>query len=158
MWAAPAPKRVQIFLMSSSRSGPWAGKPAVIGTCLGGQCSRAPGWKQNFGGRKTISPSCSNQQSTRADWQRLWKSLLQKNPRKRRWSVHFSWFFTQEVCILPQPYHICCCLRIKQHWHPRGALLFSVLGVSGHHLEGYFNFWNGSEAPKWGEVCRRSPE
>lgn len=38
IWAVPAPKHAQLFLMSSSRSGLWASQPAVIGTCLGGQC------------------------------------------------------------------------------------------------------------------------
>lgn len=33
----PAPERVQVFLMSASRSGPRASLPAVIGTCSGGE-------------------------------------------------------------------------------------------------------------------------
>lgn len=46
MWAVPAQKHAQLFLMSSSRFGLWASLHAVIGTCLGGQCGCKVGWKQ----------------------------------------------------------------------------------------------------------------
>lgn len=76
--AVPAPKHAQLFLMSSSRSGLWASWPAVIGTCLGGQCGCETGWKQSLA-EGTVSPSHSNQQwgsEVVFDWLKLWQTLM----------------------------------------------------------------------------------
>lgn len=58
--AVPAPAHVQLILMGSSRSGSWASSPAVIGTCLGGQCQCVMGQEQSLA-KGTLSPSSSQQ-------------------------------------------------------------------------------------------------